>query len=295
RASSDVSQALAQGKPLVALESTIIAHGMPFPRNLETAREVENVVRQAGAIPATIAVLEGQFVIGLTEAEIEQVARSPEMAKLSRRDLAIAVAQKSSGATTVAATMIGASMAGIRLFATGGIGGVHRGAEESFDISADLDELGRTPVAVVSAGAKAILDLPKTLEVLETKGVPVIGYRTDEFPAFYSSTSGLPVPHRCDDPTSIAAILRSMTALGQDAGMLIANPIPADQALEPDHINAIIEQALMAADQRAIAGRDVTPFLLAEVAKQSDGESLEANIALVKNNARLAAEIARAL
>ncbi len=292
RAGPEVSRALANGAPVVALESTIIAHGMPYPQNLETAQSVEAIVRNNGAVPATIAVLDGKFAVGLTGDEIERIAKSPDMPKLSRRDLPLAVARGGDGATTVAATMIGANLAGVSVFATGGIGGVHRGAESSFDISADLEELGRTPVSVVSAGAKAILDLPKTLEVLETKGVPVIGYKTDEFPAFYSSTSGLPVPLRCNAPGEIADVLRAMRALDQTAGALIANPIPADMALEPDAINSVIDGALAEAEAAGIAGRDVTPFLLAKVAQKTAGESLEANIALVKHNAALAAQIA---
>lgn len=295
RAGPEVARALADGAPIVALESTIIAHGMPYPQNLETAQSVEAIVRSNGAVPATIAVLDGKFVVGLTDAEIERIARSPDMPKLSRRDLPLAVARGGDGATTVAATMIGANLADIRVFATGGIGGVHRGAESSFDISADLEELGRTPVSVVSAGAKAILDLPKTLEVLETKGVPVIGYRTDEFPAFYSSSSGLPVPLRCDQPSEIAGVLGAMRALGQTAGALIANPIPAEMALEPGAINSVIDGALKEAESAGITGREVTPFLLAKVADKTMGESLEANIALVKHNAALAAQIAVSL
>ncbi|MEO1248520.1 MAG: pseudouridine-5'-phosphate glycosidase [Pseudomonadota bacterium] len=292
RAGPEVARALADGTPVVALESTIIAHGMPYPQNLETAKSVEAIVRAQGAVPATIAVLDGAFVVGLTDDEIERIAKSPDMPKLSRRDLPLAIARGGDGATTVAATMIGANLAGISVFATGGIGGVHRGAENSFDVSADLEELGRTPVSVVSAGAKAILDLPKTLEVLETKGVPVIGYRTDEFPAFYSSTSGLPVPLRCNEPGEIAGVLRAMRALNQTAGALIANPIPADMALEPSAINDVIDGALTEAEAAGIVGRDVTPFLLAKVAEKTKGESLEANIALVKHNAALAAQIA---
>lgn len=295
RLGPDVARAVTAGQAVVALESTIIAHGMPFPQNLETAMAVEDVVRGQGAVPATIAVLDGTITVGLNRAEIERVARSPGLAKLSRRDLPIALARGESGATTVAATMIAAHLAGISIFATGGIGGVHRGADRSFDISADLEELARTPVAVVSAGAKAILDLPKTLEVLETKGVPVIGYRTDILPAFYSSESGLAVQHRCDTPAEIAAILKAMRRLGQPAGALIANPIPPEHALPPDEINAVIEDALAEASAQGISGQAVTPFLLSRVAQTTEGESLQANIALVKHNAGLAAQIAKEL
>ena len=289
---AEVAAALSQGRAVVALESTIIAHGMPFPQNLDTARAVEAAVRNEGAVPATIAVLDGEIVVGLSDAEVERVARSPDMPKLSRRDLPFALAAKQSGATTVAATMIGAHLAGIRVFATGGIGGVHRGARDSFDISADLEELARTPVAVVSAGAKAILDLPKTLEVLETKSVPVIGFGTDEFPAFYTVGSGLPVQRRCDDPREVAAVLGAMRQLGQTAGALIANPIPSQHAMDGDAIAGIVERAIAEAESNGIAGSALTPFLLAKVAEMSDGESLAANIELVKHNAALAARIA---
>lgn len=292
RLGAEIAEARATGAGIVALESTIIAHGMPYPQNLQTARTVENTIRAQGAVPATIAVLDGEIVVGLSDSEIERVASSPEFAKLSRRDLPVALARRQCGATTVAATMIAANLAGISIFATGGIGGVHRGAENSFDISADLDELARTPVAVVSAGAKSILDLPKTLEVLETKSVPVIGYRTSEFPAFYSSRSGLPVQQRCEEPAEIAAILSAMRALGQTAGALIANPIPAEHALDPADIDTVIDQALADAEQNAIQGAAVTPYLLSRIAQETEGESLEANIELVKHNAVLAAQIA---
>ncbi len=291
----DVAAALAGGRPVVALESTIIAHGMPWPQNLETARRVEQAVRHAGALPATIAVLGGRPTVGLTDVQLEALARGgAAVAKLSRRDLAVAVATRRDGATTVAATMKLAAMAGIRVFATGGIGGVHRGAEATFDVSADLLELARTPVAVVCAGAKAILDLPLTLEVLETHGVPVLGHRCDELPAFYSRESGCPLPHRCESATEIAAVLRAHWALGL-AGVVVANPIPAEHALPRERIDSAITQALSEAEAQGVRGPASTPFLLARVAELTGGDSLAANIALVLDNARLAAAIACAL
>jgi len=292
--SPEVTEARAAGAPLVALESTIITHGMPFPDNVETARAVEDIVRAAGSIPATIAVLAGRLHVGLTAAELETLGQAQGVAKLSRADLAACLATGGTGATTVAATMIAAHRAGIRVFATGGIGGVHRGAEASFDISADLAELAQTPVTVVAAGAKAILDLPKTLEVLETSGVPVIAYGQDEFPAFWSRSSGLVAPLRMDDPATIARAARLRAELGLPGGQLVANPIPAADEIPRQTLAPVIAAALAEADRQGIAAKAVTPFLLDHIFHATGGASLTANIALVKNNARLAAEIARA-
>ncbi len=294
-AAPEVADALDAGRPVVALESTIIAHGMPYPRNLETARAVAAAVRAHGAVPATIAVLDGRIRVGLDDAALERLATAPDIAKLSRRDLPVVLARGGDGATTVAATMICAHLAGIAVFVTGGIGGVHRGAERSLDISADLDELARTPVAVVCAGAKAILDLPKTLEYLETAGVPVIGYGTDEFPAFYCRSSGLAVGHRCDTPAEVAAVLRAQAALVYPGGAVIANPIPPSAALPEAEVEAAIGRALAEAEARQVHGKDVTPFLLDRLAAITDGRSLDANVALVEANARLGAAIAVAL
>ncbi len=291
--SPEVISARENGRPVVALESTIIAHGMPHPRNLETARRLEDEVRALGAAPATIAVVEGEILIGLEDGQLERLARSGAAAKLSRADLAVAAATGGTGATTVAATMICASLAGIGVMATGGIGGVHRGAETTFDISADLRELARTPVTVVAAGAKAVLDLPKTLESLETLGVPVIGYRTDEFPAFWSRSSGLPAPLRLDEAEDIAAAHAMRGRLGIPGGQLVANPIPPADEIPADEIGPIIEEALSEAE--GVAGKDVTPLLLRRVLELTGGRSLMANVALVMSNARLAAEIARHL
>ncbi len=290
-----VAQALAQRRPIVALESTILAHGMPYPRNLETARDVEADIRAAGATPATIAVLDGAIRVGLSEAELERVATARDMLKLSRADLAYALATGRSGATTVAATMLCAHHAGIAVFATGGIGGVHRGAEDSMDVSADLTELSRTPVIVVCAGVKAILDLPKTLEVLETLGVPTIVYGSDEFPAFWSRSSGLPAPLRLDDAASIAATFRIARELGIKNGMVVANPIDAQAAIPSEVMSMIIEATVAAARSEGITGKALTPWLLGRIYHVTEGRSLEANIALVRNNARLAAEIAKEL
>jgi pseudouridine-5'-phosphate glycosidase len=290
-----VAEARALGRPIVALESTIITHGMPFPQNLETAQRVEAEVRAAGAVPATIAVMGGRLHVGLTEAELETLARARDVMKLSRADIAACLAAGRTGATTVAATMIAAHLAGIEVFATGGIGGVHRGAEVSFDISADLRELSLTPVTVVAAGAKAILDLPKTLEVLETLGVPVIAFGQDDFPAFWSRTSGLRAPLRMDRAEEIAAAHRMRARLGLAGGQLIANPIPAEAEIARDVIVPVIEQALAEAGTRGIAAKSVTPFLLQRIFELTGGRSLGANIALVLNNARLGAAIARAL
>jgi len=288
----EMREALAVGMPVVALESTIITHGMPAPRNLETARAVEAEIRAAGAQPATIAILDGRIRIGLEAAELERLAGEKEVAKVSRADLPAVLAAGGVGSTTVAATMICAELAGIRVFATGGIGGVHRGAGESFDVSADLQELARTPVAVVCAGAKAILDLAKTLEVLETFGVPVIGYGCDELPAFYSRSSGLPVPLRRDTAAEIAAVMATKWRLGLGGGMVVANPIPREAEIPAAEIAGHIETALAEAARQGVQGKAVTPFLLARLEQLTGGASLEANVALVRNNARLAAEIA---
>lgn len=293
--SPEVAAALDAGRAVVALESTIITHGMPWPRNLDTARQVEQAVRDAGAVPATIAVLEGQLHIGLTDAALEQLARSKAVAKLSRADMAVCIAEGRTGATTVAATMIAAALAGIEVFATGGIGGVHKGAETSFDISADLQELAATRVSVIAAGAKAILDLPKTLEVLETLGVPVIAYGQDALPAFWSRDSGLKAPLRMDSPDQIARAHRMRARLDLPGGQLIANPIPLDAEIPLGDLAPIIAQATADADALGISGKAVTPFLLQRIFDLTGGASLEANIALVLNNARLGAAVAVAL
>ena len=293
--SPEVAAARAAGRPVVALESTIITHGMPWPQNLETARAVEAEVRAAGAVPATIAVIKGQIHAGLTEDQLSALAQEKEVRKLSRADLAACLAAGETGATTVAATMICAHLAGIEVFATGGIGGVHRGADQSFDISADLHELAQTPVTVVAAGAKAILDLPKTLEVLETLGVPVIGHGSGEFPAFWSRRSGLPAPLRMDSAAEIAQAHRMRAALGLQGGQLVANPIPGADEIAREEIDPIIAAALSEAARQGITGKAVTPFLLQRIFELTQGRSLTANIALVLNNARLAAAIARCL
>lgn len=289
----EVAEALLAGEPVVALESTIITHGMPWPRNLETALAVCAAVRAEGAVPATIAVIDGDLKVGLSPEELEDLAQRTDVAKLSRADLAACMARGGTGATTVAATMIGARLAGIDVFATGGIGGVHRGAELSFDISADLQELAQTPVTVICAGAKAILDLPKTLEVLETLGVPVIAYGQDEFPAFWSRHSGMTAPLRMDDPASIARSGHMRGQLGLPGGQLVANPIPAHDEIPLADLMPIIEQAQAEADAQGIANKEVTPFLLSRLVDMTEGRSLISNIALVLNNARLGAQIAR--
>ena len=295
--SPEVRAALDAGRPVVALESTIITHGMPWPDNLDMARKVEAAIREGGAVPATIAVMGGRIHIGMDDAALEALAQTPpaEVMKLSRADLAVCIANGRTGATTVAATMICAALAGIRVFATGGIGGVHRGAELSFDISADLQELAISPVTVVAAGAKAILDLPKTLEVLETLGVPVIAYGQDDFPAFWSRASGLKAPLRMDDPSDIAAAADMRAALGLPGGQLVANPIPEGDEIAGELINPVIEQALAEAAAQGIAAKSVTPFLLGRIFELTEGRSLSSNIALVLNNARLAARIAAAM
>ena len=291
-----VKAALMAGEPVVALESTIISHGMPYPQNVETALKVEETVREAGAVPATIAVIGGQLKAGLTAAEIEYLGQQgPAVTKASRRDLPVLVARGADGACTVATTMIIAHLAGIRVFATGGIGGVHRGAETTMDISADLEELGRTPVLVVCAGAKAILDLGLTLEYLETKGVPVIGYGTEELPAFYTRTSGFKVDYRLDTPEEIAAAFRAQQEMGLGGGMLVTNPIPEAYSMDPARINAAIDQAVADARRLGIHGKETTPYLLARVKDLTGADSLSANIQLVLNNARLAAHIAKSL
>jgi pseudouridylate synthase len=293
--SHEVAEAKANGTAIVALESTIITHGMPYPGNLAMARSVEKIIREAGAVPATIAVIDGVLHIGLEDGELETLAQTAGAMKLSRADLAFAIAERRTGATTVAATMIAAARAGISLFATGGIGGVHRGAELSFDISADLEELSRTSVIVVSAGAKAILDVPKTLEVLETKGVPVVTYGQDEFPAFWSRSSGLKSPLSLDSPAAIANFQKTRTEFGIHGGMLIANPVPEPDEIARDEMEIYIGRALADAESEEIQGKAVTPYLLDALFRLTDGRSLKTNIALVENNARLAAEIAVAL
>ena len=292
---AEVQAALQNNKPIVALESTIITHGMPWPQNYDMANRVEDMVRAHGATPATIAVIEGQIKIGLDQDALKTLAQTQGARKLSRADLAVCLVDAATGATTVAATMILAHLAGIQVFATGGIGGVHRGAEHSFDISADLQELAQTPVTVIAAGAKAILDIPKTLEVLETLGVPVIAYGQNELPAFWSRTSGLNAPLRMDDPAQIAQAQKMRTALGLSGGQLVANPIPTDAEIPQDQIEPIINKALGEAEAQGVSAKAVTPFLLQRIFELTDGRSLDSNIALVLNNARLAAEIARAM
>jgi pseudouridine-5'-phosphate glycosidase len=291
----EVAEALAARRPVVALESSILAQGMPYPENIATARAVEAAVREAGAVPATIAVLDGRIRVGLSPAELERIGTSRTALKLSRADLAYALAQRRDGGTTVAATMIAAHLAGIAIFATGGIGGVHRGAETSGDVSTDLEELARTPVTVVAAGAKAILDLPKTLEMLETKGVPVIGYGTDELPAFWSRSSGLKAPLRLDTPAEVAALIAMQRRLGVAAGILVANPIPVADEIPAAVLTPAIAAAVEEAARQGIVGKAVTPFLLDRIVVATGGRSLAANMALVRNNARVAAEIAVAL
>ncbi len=289
----EVAQAIAQGKPVVALESTIISHGMPYPQNVETALAVEKMIRENGAVPATIAILGGRLKAGLTEEEIEYLGkRGQEVTKASRRDLSALVAYGADGATTVTTTMMIARMAGIKIFATGGIGGVHRGAETTMDISADLEELGQTDVMVVCAGAKAILDLPLTLEYLETRGVPVLGYQTKELPAFYTRTSGLSVDYQVDSPEELAKILKTHQALGLKSGILVTNPIPEAFSMDADRMNTVIDQAIAEAQEKGIHGKETTPFLLAKVKEITGGDSLDANIRLVFNNAQLAAQTA---
>ena len=290
--SPDVAEALANGVPVVALESTIITHGMPYPQNLDVARQVEADIRAKGAVPATIAVLNGTLHVGLTDAELEMLAQSRDVAKLSRADMAACIATGGTGATTVAATMIAAHIAGISVFATGGIGGVHKGADQSFDISADLLELAQTPVTVVAAGPKAILDIPKTLEVLETQGVPVIAFGQDNMPAFWSRTAGIAAPLRMNSTADIAASHVQRTAMGIPGGQLVANPIPQADEIDQTTLAPIIARATQESLAHGITGKDVTPYLLQRIFELTEGRSLTANIALVRNNARLASEIA---
>ena len=291
----EVKEALEEGKPVVALESTLISHGFPYPENLEVAEEMEEIIRGYGVVPATIAVIKGKIKVGLTRGELEFMATSKDILKASRRDLAVIAAKGLNGATTVAATMMVAERAGIKVFATGGIGGVHRGAEKTFDISADLQELARTPVAVVCSGAKAILDLSLTLEYLETMGVPIIGFRTDEFPAFYCRESGLKVDYVVNDEVEAAKIIRAMQDLELGGGMIIANPVPEEYALSIEYMNEMIEEAVRAAEKEGIKGKKLTPYLLNKIKELTEGKSLKANIELVKDNARVAAKIAREL
>ena len=289
----EVAEALAAGKPVVALESTIISHGMPYPQNVETALNVERIIRENGAVPATIAIIGGRLKAGLTPEEIEYFGKKGQaIAKASRRDLTVLCARGEDGATTVTTTMIIAHMAGIKIFATGGIGGVHRGAETTMDISADLEELAQTPVMVVCAGAKSILDLGLTLEYLETKGVPVIGYGTNELPAFYTRQSGFGVDYRIDIPEELAAAFKASQDLGLKGGMLVTNPIPEEYAMPPETINAAIDQAIAECNAKGIHGKATTPFLLARVAELTGGDSLASNIRLVCNNAKIAAQTA---
>lgn len=291
--SKEVQQALAEGKPVVALESTIISHGMPYPQNVETALKVEQIIRDNGAVPATIAIIGGKLKAGLTEEEVEYLGKKgQDVIKCSRRDLPVVCARKQDGATTVATTMIIAAMAGIKVFATGGIGGVHRGAETTMDISADLEELAETPVMVVCAGAKSILDLGLTLEYLETKGVPVIGYGTDELPAFYTRKSGFGVDYRIDTPEELAAAFNAKLEMGLKGGMLVTNPIPEEYSMDADVINKAIDEAVEESIKLGIKGKKTTPFLLAKIKDITGGDSLDSNIQLVFNNARLAAKTA---
>lgn len=290
--SKEVQEALEGKKPIVALESTIISHGMPYPQNVETARVVEQIIRDNGAVPATIAIMDGQIKIGLSDEELEMLGNAEGVAKVSRRDIGQLIATKKIGATTVASTMICAELAGIKVFATGGIGGVHRGAETTMDISADLEELAQTSVAVVCAGAKSILDIGLTLEYLETKGVPVIGYGTDKMPAFYTRDSEFDLTFRADDAETLASVLKAKWDLGLKGGAVVANPIPEEHALEASFINGIIEKAMQEAKDNSIAGKEVTPFLLGIVKELTEGNSLTANIELVKHNAKVGAQLA---
>lgn len=290
--SREVKEALQSGKPVVALESTIISHGMPYPQNVEMAKTVENIIREQGAVPATIALMDGKIKIGLEEEDIERLASEKPVAKVSRRDLAEVLALKKLGATTVATTMIGAHLAGIKFFVTGGIGGVHRGVEETMDISADLEELSRTPVTVICAGAKSILDLPRTLEYLETKGVPVIGYKTKVLPAFFTSESPYALNSTVEDVETLASIIKMSHDLELNAGVLVTNPIPEADAMSAEYIESIIQQATKEAEEKGISGKDATPFLLAKIVELTGGASLKANIALVYNNAKVGASLA---
>jgi pseudouridine-5'-phosphate glycosidase len=292
--SEEVRDALTDGKPLVALESTIMTHGMPFPQNLETALSVESIIREESVVPATIAILKGRIKIGLEHEELKELAEDSESIKVSRRDLASAIVRQQNGGTTVSATMICADKAGIRVFVTGGIGGVHRDFEQTLDVSADLEELSRTPVAVVCAGVKSILDIPRTLEYLETKGVPVIGFGCDEFPAFYTPFSGIKAPLRMNLPEETARCMKTHWDLGLGGGLLIANPLFEEKALDPDLLQQVVEESLKSAEDQKISGKDITPFVLEQIVQKTGGASLEANIALIQNNARVGAGIARA-
>ncbi len=292
RYSDEVRKAKSEGRAIVALESTIISHGMPYPENKETALALEAIVREEGAVSATIGIIDGEIVIGMSEEEIEAFSTRKGIRKVSKRDLPVTMARREWGATTVSATILCAAMAGIDIFATGGIGGVHRGAERSWDVSRDLYELGSEPTMVVCSGAKAILDLPKTIEVLETQGVSVLSYRSDTFASFYSRSSGLPVDAVFDDPAQAAAILKARRELGLTGGILVSNPCPAEMALPNDYVEKAIEEAVQEAEEQKITGKSLTPFLLSRIAELTGGESLETNMALVKNNARLAARIA---
>ncbi|MBO1217998.1 pseudouridine-5'-phosphate glycosidase [Mammaliicoccus sciuri] len=290
--SEEVEKAKEEGKAIVALESTIISHGMPYPQNVEMAQKVEQIVRDNGGVPATIAIIDGKIKIGLSEDELELLASAENVSKVSRRDIAEILATKKIGATTVASTMICAQLADIKFFVTGGIGGVHKGAEHTMDISADLDELSKTKVAVICAGAKSILDLDKTLEYLETKGVPVVGYQTDELPAFFTRESGLKLNTRIDEVSTIAKLAEVQWDLGLETGIVVANPVPEEDQLEPSFINDIIDKAVAKAEEEGIHGKDSTPFLLGEIVKQSEGKSLETNIKLVEHNAKIGTQIA---
>lgn len=290
----DVREALEEGKPVVALESTILSHGMPYPENLDFAGKVEKLIRSEGCIPATIALIGGKIKIGLCEKDLETMCRAENVGKVSRRDFATYIAEKKTGATTVASTMIGASMAGIKIFATGGIGGVHRNGEVTMDISADLQELSSTPVCVVCAGAKQILDIGRTLEYLETMGVPVIGYKTDKFPAFFCPDSGYGVDYRADSAEDAAKILKTKWDLGLKGGALVGNPVPEEYAQDFDEMEKVISKALEMADKAGVHGKDITPFLLAAIKDLTGGESFKSNVALALNNARAASEIAKA-
>ena len=291
----EVKAALEAGKAVVALESTIISHGMPYPQNIRMAQKVESIVRSAGAVPATIALMDGKIKIGLTAQELEVFASSSGVAKVSMRDLPGIIARKQLGATTVATTMYAAHLAGIKVFVTGGIGGVHRGFEETMDVSADLEELAQTDVVVICAGAKAILDLPRTMEYLETKGVPVIGYRTDVLPAFFTAKSDIPLVERADSPEEIAKIILAKDQLEMRGGMLVVNPIPEEYSLDHEIIDQVIEGAVQAAQEQGVSGKNITPFLLSEITKRTEGKSLEANLHLVYNNALVGGQIAAAL
>ena len=292
--SEEVRDAFTDGKPIVALESTIMTHGMPFPQNLETAFSVESIIREESVVPATIAILKGRIKIGLEHEELKELAEDSKAIKVSRRDLASALVRQQNGGTTVSGTMICAHKAGIRVFVTGGIGGVHRDFEQTLDVSADLEELSRTQVAVVCAGVKSILDIPRTLEYLETKGVPVLGFGCDEFPAFYTPFSGIKAPLRMNLPEETARCMKTHWDLGLGGGLLIANPLFEEKALDPDLLQQVVEESLKSAEDQKISGKDITPFVLEQIVQKTGGASLEANIALIQNNARVGAGIARA-